>query len=80
MPQRRQARFLINVHRIIPNRQHMAKQRLVPGILQRRGYECRKCKKVIFVAEVDEKEYKEMKEKITELEIKLYAVRKAVME
>lgn len=37
------------------------------GILQRRRYECRKCHKVI-------------KEKITELEIKLYAVRKAVME
>ena len=31
---------------------------------------------MIFVAEVDEKEYKEIKEKITELEIKLYAVRK----
>ena len=43
------------------------------GILQRRRYECRKCHKVISVAEVDEKEYKE---KITELEIKLYAVRK----
>ena len=50
------------------------------GILQRRRYECRKCKKVILVAEVDEKEYKELKEKITELEIKLYAIRKAVME
>lgn len=36
------------------------------GILQRRRYECRKCH--------------EIKEKITELEIKLYAVRKAVME
>ena len=47
------------------------------GILQRRRYECRKCHKVISVAEVDAKEYKE---KITELEIKLYAVRKAVME
>ena len=46
------------------------------GILQRRRYECRKCHKVISVAEVDEKEYKEIKEKITELEIKLYAVRK----
>lgn len=45
------------------------------GILQRRRYECRKCHKVISVAEVDEK-YKEIKEKITELEIKLYAVRK----
>ena len=33
------------------------------GILQRRRYECRKCHKVISVAEV-----------------KLYAVRKAVME
>ena len=33
------------------------------GILQRRRYECRKC-------------HKEIKEKITELEIKLYAVRK----
>lgn len=33
------------------------------GILQRRRYECRKCHKVISVAE-------------TELEIKLYAVRK----
>ena len=43
------------------------------GILQRRRYECRKCHNVISVAEVDEKEYKE---KITELEIKLYAVRK----
>lgn len=32
--------------------------------------------KVISVAEVDEKEYKEIKGKITELEIKLYAVRK----
>ena len=50
------------------------------GILQRRRYECRKCHKVISVAEVDEKEYKKIKEKITELEIKLYAVRKAVME
>ena len=50
------------------------------GILQRRRYECRKCHKVISVAEVDEKEYKELKEKNTELEIKLYAVRKAVME
>lgn len=50
------------------------------GIFQRRRYECRKCKKVILVAEVDEKEYKELKEKITELEIKLYAIRKAVME
>ena len=46
------------------------------GILQRRRYECRKCHKVISVAEGDEKEYKEIKEKITELEIKLYAVRK----
>ena len=35
---------------------------------------------MISVAEVDEKEYKEIKKKITELEIKLYAVRKAVME
>lgn len=50
------------------------------GILQRRRYECRKCRKVIVVAEVDEKEYKAMKKKITEMEIKLYAVRKAVME
>ena len=31
---------------------------------------------MISVAEVDEKEYKEIKGKITELEIKLYAVRK----
>ena len=46
------------------------------GILQRRRYECRKCHKVISVAEVDEKEYKEIKGKITKLEIKLYAVRK----
>ena len=37
------------------------------GILQRRRYECRKC-------------HKEIKEKITELEIKLYAGREAVME
>ena len=50
------------------------------GILQRRQYASRKGHKMISVAEVDEKEYKESNEKITELEIKLYAVRKAVME
>ena len=31
---------------------------------------------MISVAEVDEKEYRELKEKITELETKLYTVRK----
>ena len=46
------------------------------GILQRRRYECRKCKKVIFVAEVDEKEYLSLKKQNTEMGIKLYAIRK----
>ena len=54
----------------------LQKERYTPAQTVR----CRKCHKVISVAEVDEKEYKEIKEKITELEIKLYAVRKAVME
>ena len=54
----------------------LQKERYTPAQTVR----CRKCHKMISVAEVDEKEYKEIKEKITELEIKLYAVRKAVME
>lgn len=46
------------------------------GILQRRRYECRKCHKVVVVVEVDEKEYLSLKKQNTEMEIKLYAVRK----
>lgn len=45
-----------------------------------RKYECRKCGLTVSVAEVDEREYHEMQKKVTELEIKLYAIRKAVME
>lgn len=50
------------------------------GVFQRRKYECRKCGFTVSVAEVDEREYHEMQKKVTELEIKLYAIRKAVME
>lgn len=34
----------------------------------------------LTTSEVDSQEYRDMKEKVAELEIKLYAVRKAVME
>lgn len=50
------------------------------GVLQRRRYECRKCGATLLTSEVDVKEYRELKKKVLDLEIKLYKIRKAVTE
>lgn len=50
------------------------------GVIQRRRYECRKCGKRISTSEVDVEEYRALKKKVLDLEIKLYTVRKVVTE
>lgn len=41
-----------------------------------RYYKCEKCGMPLTTSEVDSQEYRDMKKKVAELEIKLYAVRK----
>ena len=45
------------------------------GVIQRRHYRCEKCGTPLTTSEVDVDEYKDMKKKVTELEIKLYMVK-----
>lgn len=50
------------------------------GVIQRRRYECKACGATLSTSEVDVKEYRELKKKVLDLEIKLYTVRKVVTE
>ena len=50
------------------------------GVIQRHYYKCSKCAMPLTTSEVEVEDYRDMKKKVAELEIKLYAVRKAVME
>lgn len=46
------------------------------GVLFRRYYKCNKCGMPLTTSEVDSQEYRDMKKKVAELEIRLYAIRK----
>lgn len=46
------------------------------GVIQRHYYKCRKCGMPLTTSEVEVDGYRDMKKRVTELEIKLYAVRK----
>lgn len=46
------------------------------GVLFRRYYKCNKCGMPLTTSEVEVEDYRDMKKKVRELEIKLYAIRK----